>query len=135
MEEFCNHYSNLPPNCIPIGIVFIMLRCLWIMRHNCIHLSPSQKIITLSMNMAISNKPLPCSVLRDFASHIHCFCHFQMSSSFVKDCSDVSAPGNANSGKTVIIIVNNETGNVSLDGDELQNLLGEGTTRPPLHLE
>lgn len=46
-----------------------------------------------------------------------------MSSSFVKDCSDVSAPGNANSGKTVIIIVNNETGNVSLDGDELQNLL------------
>ncbi|XP_069159094.1 PHD finger protein 3 isoform X1 [Procambarus clarkii] len=46
-----------------------------------------------------------------------------MSSSFVKDCSDVSAPGNSNSGKTVIIIVNNETGNVSLDGDELQNLL------------
>ncbi|XP_042223018.1 uncharacterized protein LOC121867233 [Homarus americanus] len=45
-----------------------------------------------------------------------------MSSSFVKDCSDVSAPGNT-SGKTVIIIVNNETGNVSLDGDELQNLL------------
>lgn len=46
-----------------------------------------------------------------------------MSSSFVKDCSDVSAPGNSNSGKTVIIIVNNETGNVSLDDDELQNLL------------
>ncbi|MPC47974.1 hypothetical protein E2C01_041735 [Portunus trituberculatus] len=47
----------------------------------------------------------------------------QMSSSFVKDCSDVSAPGNTSSGKTVIIIVNNETGNVSLDGSELQNLL------------
>ncbi|XP_068211222.1 death-inducer obliterator 1-like isoform X2 [Palaemon carinicauda] len=46
-----------------------------------------------------------------------------MSSSFVKDCSDVSAPGNSSSGKTVIIIVNNETGNVSLDQDELQNLL------------
>lgn len=55
-----------------------------------------------------------------------------MSSSFVKDCSDVSAPGNANSGKTVIIIVNNETGNVSLDGDELQNLLGEGSIGPSL---
>lgn len=48
-----------------------------------------------------------------------------MSSSFVKDCSDVSAPGNTSSGKTVIIIVNNETGNVSLDGSELQNLLGK----------
>lgn len=53
-----------------------------------------------------------------------------MSSSFVKDCSDVSAPGNTNSGKTVIIIVNNETGNVSLDGDELQNLLGEDSFGP-----
>lgn len=48
-----------------------------------------------------------------------------MSSSFVKDCSDVSAPGNNAAGKTVIIIVNNETGNVSLDGSELQNLLGK----------
>lgn len=48
-----------------------------------------------------------------------------MSSSFVKDCSDVSSPGTTSYGKTVIIIVNNETGNVSLDGDELQSLLGE----------
>ncbi|CAL4122411.1 unnamed protein product, partial [Meganyctiphanes norvegica] len=44
-----------------------------------------------------------------------------MSSSFVKDCSDVSAGGNTN----YIIIVDSETGNVALDGDSIQNLLGK----------
>ena len=49
-----------------------------------------------------------------------------MSSSFVKDCTDVSSTnGNSSNNKTVIIIVNNETGNVDLDGAQLQNLLGK----------
>ena len=49
-----------------------------------------------------------------------------MSSSFVKDCTDVSSTsGNSNSNRTVIIIVNNETGNSSLDGEQLQSLLGK----------
>lgn len=64
-----------------------------------------------------------CTVSRFFKKIF--YLALQMSSSFVKDCSDVSAPGNNASGKTVIIIVNNETGNVSLDGSELQNLLGK----------
>lgn len=46
-----------------------------------------------------------------------------MSSSFVKDCSNAS--GSSSGNKTFIIIVSNETGNLNLNENQLQSLLGE----------